>query len=74
LLEQKDPGKKEVKRAMNGAKGLQFIYEDIEYLIKHKNITYQKHAIDFSSLLFHQIDFFYSFAKAKNIDLISKIV
>lgn len=73
LLEQKEPGKKEVKRAMNGVKGLQFIYEDIEYLIKHKNIAYQSEIIDFSSTLFHRIDFFNSFAKSKKIAFKAKI-
>jgi signal transduction histidine kinase len=73
LLEQKEPGKKEVKRAMNGIKGLQFIYEDIEYLIKHKRIDYKRAQIDFSSMLFHRIDFFNSFAKAKRITVVAKI-
>jgi len=73
LLEQKEPGKKEIKRAMNGIKGLQFIYEDIEYLIKHKRIDYKRSQIDFSSMLFHRIDFFNSFAKAKRITVVAKI-
>lgn len=73
LLEEKEPGKKEVKRAMNGVKGLQFIYEDIEYLIKHKNIIYNSSNIDFSSTLFHRIDFFNSLAKSKKISIIAKI-
>ena len=69
LLEQKDPGKKEVKRAYNGVKGLQFIYEDIEYLIKHKNIEFKTHHIDMSSTLFQRIEFFESFAQAKKIEI-----
>ncbi len=69
LLEQKQPGQKEIKRAMNGVKGLQFIYEDIEYMIKHKHIDYAPQLLDISSFILHRLEFFDSFAKAKKIRL-----
>lgn len=73
LLETKLPNNKELNRSLNGVKTLQLIYEDIEYLMKHKRVHYSKETMDFSSFLHSRIIQFESLAQSKNIQIQSHI-
>ncbi len=67
MLEEKIGKTKEIQRALNGLKGLNTIYDDIEYLIKHKRVEYTKEYLDFSLFLRQRIDFFDDIAVTKGI-------
>ena len=69
LLQTKITEQKEIQRCLNGVKSLNNIYEDIEYFIKQKSITYNKETIDFSSYLKSRIEEFESIAFSKQIVL-----
>lgn len=58
---------KEVIRLLNGLNSIMMIYEDIEYLIKHKYVDYRKEYIDVSHFLGDRIDFFSDLAMSKHI-------
>lgn len=67
MLEEKIGKTKEIQRALNGLKGLNTIYDDIEYLIKHKRVEYTKENLDFSLFLTQRIEFFDDVAVTKGI-------
>ena len=69
ILEEKDNNSKEIKRSLNGLKNLLFVYDDLEYFIKHKKIKFSKEEIDFSSFLDSRIEIFQSIAFSKKIYL-----
>ncbi|WP_321470846.1 HAMP domain-containing sensor histidine kinase [Halarcobacter sp.] len=69
LLEEKDKNSNEVKRSLNAVKSLLLTYEDIEYLIKQKRVSYSKEIVDFSVFLKHRIDMFESLAYSKKIQI-----
>lgn len=69
ILEEKDNNSKEIKRSLNGLKNLLFVYDDLEYFIKHKKIKFLKETIDFSSFLDSRIEIFQSIAFSKKIIL-----
>jgi signal transduction histidine kinase len=73
ILDEKQPKTKEIQRSINATKNLFLIYEDIEYLIKHKNVNYNKEKVDFSTLLFQRIDQFESLALTKQLHFDLKI-
>jgi two-component system, OmpR family, sensor kinase len=73
MLEEKIGKTKEIRRALNGVKGLNTIYDDIEYLIKHKRVEYLKEEIDFSMFLQQRIEFFEDVAYTKEIVILSNI-
>ncbi|ADG93752.1 integral membrane sensor signal transduction histidine kinase [Arcobacter nitrofigilis DSM 7299] len=67
MLQEKQKDSKEISRCLNGLKNLLFIYEDIEYLIKNKRITFTKEDLDLSLFLKQRVELFESLAKSKNI-------
>lgn len=69
LLEEKNKDSKEVKRSLNAVKTLLFTYEDIEYLMKQKRVSYTKEMLDFSIFLTQRVDMFESLALSKNIEI-----
>ncbi|RXJ69275.1 two-component sensor histidine kinase [Halarcobacter ebronensis] len=69
LLEEKNSDLIEVKRSLNAVKNLQLTYEDIEYLMKQKRVSYTKENIDFTLFLRHRVEIFKSLAQAKSIKL-----
>lgn len=68
ILEEKQKTK-ELSRALNGVKNLHLIYDDIEYLIKKKRVTYKKENTNFSELLKQRINIFESLALSKEIKI-----
>jgi len=69
LLEEKDHKSKEIKRSLNAVKTLLLTYEDIEYMMKQKRVSYTKENVDFSTFLKQRIDMFESLALSKDIEL-----
>ncbi len=67
ILEAKQKDSKEISRSLNGLKNLLFVYEDLEYLIKNKRITFTKEELDLSSFIKQRIELFKSLANSKNI-------
>lgn len=67
MLQEKQKDSKEISRCLNGLKNLLFVYEDIEYLIKNKRITFTKEELDLSLFLKQRVELFESLAKSKNI-------
>ena len=73
ILEEKQSNTKEIKRSLNGVKNLLLVYEDIEYLIKDKQIIYKKENINFTLFLKQRIDMFQSLAQSKKVVLNTQI-
>jgi len=69
LLEEKDEKSKEIKRSLNAVKTLLLTYEDIEYMMKQKRVSYTKEDVDFSTFLKQRVDMFESLASSKSIQL-----
>lgn len=67
MLQEKQKDSKEIKRSLNGLKNLLFVYEDIEYLIKNKRVTFTKEKLDLSLFLKQRLELFESLANSKNI-------
>ncbi len=60
---------KEIRRLFNSVQGIAIIYEDIEYLIKHKYVDYRPEQINFSIFLQDRIKFFIDIANIKDIEI-----
>ncbi|WP_419769517.1 MAG: sensor histidine kinase [Candidatus Marinarcus sp.] len=69
ILDEKQPQIKEIERSINATKNLFLVYEDIEYLIKQKSVSYNKEMLDFSSLLSQRLDQFESLTHSKQLKL-----
>jgi len=67
ILEEKYPKTKEINRSMNGIKNLLLVYQDIEYLIKYKNVKFTKENVNFSVFLKQRLEQFDSLAQAKKL-------
>lgn len=67
MLQERQKDSKEISRSLNGLKNLLFVYEDIEYLIKNKRVTFTKENLNFSSFLEQRIELFESLATSKKI-------
>jgi signal transduction histidine kinase len=64
---------KYIQRIKSAAKQMQMTYEDIEYYIKHKALSYQKEFVDFSEYLKLRLSFFEDIAISKAITVNSDI-
>lgn len=67
LKEKRDS--KELQRLFNSVQNIALIYEDIEYLIKHKHVDYRPEQIDFSAFLQERVKYFSDLAKIKDIKI-----
>ena len=72
MLGEKYSGK-EVQRLRNSVRNISLIYEDIEYLIKHRYIDYRPERIDLAALLAERVELFRDLADAKSITLHTRI-
>jgi len=73
ILHEKQPNTKEIERSINATKNLFLVYEDIEYLIKQKSVSFNKEQIDFSYLLSQRVDQFESLTLSKNLSFKNNI-
>ena len=61
--------KRALTRANSALVSLSTVYEDIEYLIKHKRVEYAKEIIDFSGFLESRVDLFKDLISIKKLNL-----
>lgn len=73
LLKMKIPNNKYITNIESGSKIIQYIYDDLSYLVKKDRVTYEKEYLDFSKILFSRIDFFDEIALSNSLNFISDI-
>jgi len=73
LLKMQHKDSKYVSNIENGAKIIQYIFDDLSYLIKKDRVDYPKEYIDFSIFLKERINFFEGIAKSNNLFFITNI-
>ncbi len=64
---------KYMQRMKAAAKVLSNIYNDMDYLIKHERLDYEKKEIDLASFLKERIEYFREVAKMKDIEIVYEI-
>jgi signal transduction histidine kinase len=60
---------KRLSRSLAALSTLSTLYDDLEYLIKNKTITYTQETLDFSAFLEERLDYFESLAGSKAITM-----
>ncbi len=58
LLKMKIPNNKHITNIESGAKTIQYIYDDLSYIVKKDRVEYKKEYLDFSSFLEKRLEFF----------------
>ena len=73
LLKMKTPNNKYVTHIESGAKIIQYIYDDLSYLIKKDRVIYKKEYLDFSNILNNRLEFFNEIAISNSLYFIKNI-
>ena len=73
LFNRKHPQSKYLQRIKAAAKTLSTIYDDMEYLIKHKQLSFAYTEIDLSEFVRERVLYFDEVAAMKNITIVSDI-
>ncbi len=73
LLKMKIPNNKYITHIESGSKIIQYIYDDLSYLIKKDRVIYEKEYLDFSQILNNRIEFFEEIAISNSLYFISNI-
>ncbi|RXJ90328.1 histidine kinase [Arcobacter sp. CECT 8983] len=73
LLKRNTPSNKYIANIESGAKIIQYIYDDLSYLIKKDRVEYPKEYINFSQYLIERLNFFDSIAQANDLYFINNI-
>lgn len=73
LLKMHTPQNKYISNIESGAKIIQYIYDDLSYLIKKNRVDYPKEYIDFSLFLKQRLDFFDGIAVSNDLFFITNI-
>lgn len=73
LLKMKVPNNKYITHIESGAKIIQYIYDDLSYLVKKDRVVYEKEYLDFSNILNHRLEFFEEIAISNSLYFISNI-
>ncbi|MGM0518022.1 MAG: cache domain-containing protein [Campylobacterota bacterium] len=73
LLKMKTPNNKYITHIESGAKIIQYIYDDLSYLIKRDRVVYKKEYLDFSAILNNRIEFFNEIAISNSLYFIKNI-
>ena len=73
LLKMKIPNNTYITHIESGAKIIQYIYDDLSYLIKKDRVIYEKEYLDFTNILKHRLEFFDEIATANSLYFISNI-
>ena len=73
LLKMKIPENKYITHIESGAKIIQYIYDDLSYLIKKDRVIYEKEYLNLSKIVIHRIDFFSEIAKSNSLYFVSNI-
>ena len=73
LLKMHTPNNKYISNIESGTKIIQYIYDDLSYLIKKDRIEYPKEYINFTDYLKERLDFFHGIATSNDLFFISNI-
>jgi signal transduction histidine kinase len=73
LLKMKIPNNKYITNIESGSKIIQYIYDDLSYLVKKDRVIYEKEYLDFSKVLISRIEFFEEIAKSNSLHFINTI-
>jgi len=69
LYQRKSGSNKYLERMKAATKVLSNIYNDMDYLIQHENITYRRDSFELSKFLKQRVDYFSEVARLKNVEL-----
>ena len=73
LLKMHTPNNKYISNIESGAKIIQYIYDDLSYLIKKDRVDYPKEYISFTQFLKDRLDFFNGVAQSNELNFITNI-
>ena len=73
LLKMKIPENKYITHIESGAKIIQYIYDDLSYLVKKDRVIYEKEYLNISNIVLHRLDFFDEIAKSNSLFFIRNI-
>ncbi len=73
LLKMKIPNNKYITNIESGSKIIQYIYDDLSYLVKKDRIVYNKEYLEFSKILKERLDFFDEIAISNTLYFIQNI-
>jgi signal transduction histidine kinase len=73
LYNRKYEHNKYMQRMQAATKVLSNIYNDMDYLIKHERLSYEKQRINLAAFVQERIEYFHEVAKMKNITIVSEI-
>ena len=73
LLKMKVPNNKYITNIESGSKIIQYIYDDLSYLVKKDRVIYEKAYIDFTNTLLNRLDFFEEIALSNSLNFVSNI-
>ncbi|WP_228263643.1 sensor histidine kinase [Aliarcobacter cibarius] len=73
LLKMKVPNNNYITNIESGSKIIQYIYDDLSYLIKKDRVTYEKEYLEFSKILKERMDFFEEIVKSNSLYFIKNI-
>ena len=73
LLKMKIPNNKYITNIESGSKIIQYIYDDLSYLVKKDRVIYEKEYLDFSQTLIKRLEFFDEIAISNSLYFIQNI-
>jgi signal transduction histidine kinase len=73
LLKMKIPNNKYITNIESGSKIIQYIYDDLSYLVKKDRVIYEKEYLDFTNILFNRLQFFDEIAISNSLYFIKNI-
>ncbi len=73
LLKMKIPNNNYITNIESGSKTIQYIYDDLSYLIKKDRVVYEKEYLDFTSILKERLEFFDEIIKSNSLYLIQNL-
>jgi signal transduction histidine kinase len=73
LLKMHTPSNKYISNIDSGTKIIQYIYDDLSYLIKKDRVEYPKEYINFTEFLNDRLSFFYTVAVSNELHFIANI-
>ena len=73
LLKMKIPNNKYITNIESGSKIIQYIYDDLSYLIKRDRVIYEKEYLDFSKILFERLNYFEEIAISNSLYFVNNI-
>ena len=73
LLKMHTPNNKYISNIESGTKIIQYIYDDLSYLIKKDRVEYPKEYISFTEFLNERLDFFHGIATANDLFFVLNI-